>query len=176
MTEERHRPVPRSRRLSSILRAPASRTCRRNIGAFSACLACLVALVLLIACVNVANMMTAQAAARAHEMALRISIGAGRSRLVQLILCQSALLAILRIDSWGGFAAWSAPFVLGLINPPDNPARLALPADWRVFLFGLGLIRLRGSVAGFASGAPCLCGAACRGAQGWGRSSLARAD
>ena len=100
----------------------------------------LVALVLIIACVNVANMMTAQAAARAQEMALRISIGAGRRRLVQLILCQSALLALLASLLGAFLAAWSAPYVLGLINPPDNPARLALPADWRVVLFGVGLI------------------------------------
>jgi predicted permease len=100
----------------------------------------LAALVLLIACVNVANMMTAQAAARAHEMALRISIGAGRRRLVQLILAQSALLALLASVLGVFFAAWSAPFVLSLINPPDNPASLALPADWRVVLFGFGLI------------------------------------
>ena len=102
----------------------------------------LVALVLLIACVNVANMMTAQAAARAQEMALRISIGAGRRRLVQLILSQSALLALLASVLGAFFAAWSAPFVLSLVNPPDNPARLALPADWRVLLFGFGLIIL----------------------------------
>ncbi len=102
----------------------------------------LVALVLLIACVNVSNMMTAQAAARAQEMALRISIGAGRRRLVQLILCQSALLAFLASVLGAFFAAWSAPFVLGLINPPDNPARLALSADWRVLLFAFGLILL----------------------------------
>jgi predicted permease len=102
----------------------------------------LVALVLLIACVNVANMMTAQAAARAQEMALRISIGAGRRRLVQLILCQSALLALLASVVGALLAAWSAPFVLSLINPPDNPARLALPADWRVLLFGFWLMTL----------------------------------
>ena len=105
-------------------------------------LSLLVALVMLIASVNVANMMTAQAAARAHEMALRISIGAGRRRLVQLILSQSALLALLASVVGAFFAAWSAPFVLSLVNPPDNPARLALPADWRVFLFGFGLIIL----------------------------------
>ena len=102
----------------------------------------LVALVLIIACVNVANMMTAQAAARAQEMALRISIGAGRRRLIQLILIQSALLALLASALGAFFAAWSAPFVLSLVNPPDNPARLALPADWRVLLFGFGLIVL----------------------------------
>ena len=102
----------------------------------------MVALVLLIACVNVANMMTAQAAARAQEMALRISIGAGRRRLVQLILCQSALLALMASIPSGFFATWAAPFVLSLVNPPDNPARLALPADWRVLAFGLGLMVL----------------------------------
>ncbi|HEX6771769.1 MAG TPA: ADOP family duplicated permease [Acidobacteriaceae bacterium] len=109
---------------------------------FLVVLGLLVALVLLIACVNVANMMTAQAAARAHEMALRISIGAGRRRLIQLILCQSALLALLASVLGAFFAAWSAPFVLSLVNPPDNPARLDLPADWRVLLFGFGLIVL----------------------------------
>src|SRR3569833_318091 len=53
---------------------------------------------------------------------------------------QSALLAQLASLLGAFFAWWSAPFVLGLVNPPDNPARLALPADWRVFLFGCGLI------------------------------------
>ncbi|WP_109487707.1 ADOP family duplicated permease [Occallatibacter savannae] len=104
-----------------------------------AALGLMVALVLLIACVNVSNMMTAQAAARAHEMALRISIGAGRRRLVQLILVQSALLSLFSAALGAAFAAWSAPFVLGLVNPPDNPARLDLPADGRVLLFGLAL-------------------------------------
>jgi predicted permease len=109
---------------------------------FLGVLGLLAALVLLIACVNVANLMTAQADARAQEMALRISIGAGRRRLVQLILCQSALLALLASVLGAFFAAWSAPFVLGLVNPPDNPARLALNADSRVLGFGFGLITL----------------------------------
>jgi predicted permease len=105
-----------------------------------AALGLMVALVLFIACVNVSNMMTAQAASRAHEMALRISIGAGRRRLIQLILVQSALLSLFSAVLGGLFATWSAPFVLGLVNPPDNPARLDLPADWRVLLFSFGLM------------------------------------
>ncbi len=99
----------------------------------------LVALVLLIACANVANLMTAQAAARAREMALRVSIGAGRVRLVQLVLVESAWLAFLAAAMGGVFAWWSAPLVVSMINPPDNPARLFLPADWRVLGFGLAI-------------------------------------
>jgi predicted permease len=99
----------------------------------------LVALVLLIACANVANLMTAQAASRAREMALRVSIGAGRLRLVQLVLVESAILALLAGAMGGVFAWWSAPFVVGMINPPGNPVRLDLPADWRVLGFGLAL-------------------------------------
>ena len=102
-------------------------------------LAVLVGLVLLIACANVANLMTAQAAARAREMALRVSIGAGRFRLVQMVLIESAWLGFLAAAAGGWFAWWAAPFVVGRINPPDNPARLALPADWRVLFFGLAL-------------------------------------
>src|SRR5580700_5363789 len=104
-----------------------------------AILGALVALVLLIACANVANLMTAQASARAREMAVRVSIGGGRWRLIQLVLVQSAWLALLAAAIGGLFAWWSGPFVVSMINPPDNPARLNLPADWRVLGFGLAL-------------------------------------
>ncbi len=104
-----------------------------------AALAGVVALVLLIACANVANLLTAQAAARSREMALRVSIGAGRWRLVQLTLVESAWLACLASVIGGVFAWWAAPVVVGMVNPPDNPARLPLPTDWRVLAFTLGL-------------------------------------
>jgi predicted permease len=97
----------------------------------------LVVLVLLIACANVANLMTAQAASRAREMALRVSIGAGRTRLVQLVLVENAMLALFSAALGAIFAWWAAPFVVNRINPPDNPAHLVLPADWRVLVFGL---------------------------------------
>jgi predicted permease len=102
-----------------------------------AALGVLVLLVLLIACANVANLMTAQATARAREMALRVSIGAGRWRLVQLVLVESAILAVLAASIGGLFAWWCAPFVVSMINPPDNPARLSLPWDLRVLGFGV---------------------------------------
>jgi predicted permease len=99
----------------------------------------LVALVLLIACANVANLMTAQAAARAREMALRVSIGAGRWRLVQLVMVEGAMLALLAAALGAVFAWWSAPFVVDRIGSPGSPVRLSLTADWRVVGFGLAL-------------------------------------
>src|SRR5262249_11729022 len=77
--------------------------------------------------------------AREREMALRVSIGAGRWRLVQLVLIESAWLALLAAGLGSLLAWWAAPFVVSRINPPDNPARLSLPADWRVLGFGLAL-------------------------------------
>jgi predicted lysophospholipase L1 biosynthesis ABC-type transport system permease subunit len=44
------------------------------------------------------------------------------------------------MEFWRGTAIlawWAAPFVVSRINPPDNPAHLILPADWRVLAFGL---------------------------------------
>ena len=112
---------------------------QKNYGQALAALGGLVAMVLLIASANVANLLWAQAAARAHEMALRVSIGAGRGRLVQLVLVESAMLT-LAASAVGAILAWQlAPFVVARINPPDDPARLSLAGDWRVLGVGLAL-------------------------------------
>jgi putative ABC transport system permease protein len=108
---------------------------RRALGA----LGVLVAMVLLIACANVANLMTALAGCRAREMALRVAIGAGRGRLLQLVIVESALLALCAAATGAAFGWWSAPAVVSMINPPDYPVRLNLPADWRVAGFALAL-------------------------------------
>jgi predicted permease len=107
-----------------------------------ATVAVLVALVLLIACANVANLMACQAASRAREMALRVAIGAGRSRLVQLVVVESAMLGMLSAAVGAAFASWAAPFVTSRINPPASPAKLVLPFDWRVAAFGTMLTLL----------------------------------
>ncbi|HLY41602.1 MAG TPA: ABC transporter permease [Terracidiphilus sp.] len=110
---------------------------QKNYGRALAAIAFLVLLVLFIACANVANLMSARAAARTREMALRVSIGAGKGRLVRLVLAESVLLAVLSAAIGALFSWWSAPLVVGMINPKDNPARLILPADVRVLAFGL---------------------------------------
>lgn len=100
-------------------------------------LAAVVALVLLIACANLANLMAVRAAARAREMALRVSIGAGRGRVLQLILVESAWIAVLATVAGIAFASWATPFIVSMLNPADNPVRLALPADLRVAGFSV---------------------------------------
>ena len=127
-------------RLSLIPAAEGVSGMQRDYRSALTTLGVLVLLVLLIACVNVANLMTALAAARGQEMAMRVSIGAGRLRLVQMVLVESLIVALFAAGIGGLFAWWSAPLVVRMINPPDNPARLELPADWRVLGFGVALI------------------------------------
>ena len=99
----------------------------------------LVVLVLLIACANVGNLLTAQATARAREMALRVSIGAGRGRLLQMVFVESGLLAIMA-SALGALFAWrAAPIVVSMLAPEDDPVRLILDADWRAVGFGVAL-------------------------------------
>ena len=99
----------------------------------------LVMLVLLISCANIANLMTAQATARRREMALRVSIGAGRWRLVQLVVVECAWLAIFAAGIGAGFAWWATPLVVDMIGTPDYPVHLNLPSDWRVLGFGVAM-------------------------------------
>ena len=93
------------------------------------------ALLLMIAGSNVANLFLARMAAREREMALRLSIGAGRRRLVQQMLVESALIA-LAVCAFGLlFAGVAAPAVVGMLAPPDDPVRLDLRLDWRLLAF-----------------------------------------
>ena len=105
-------------------------------------LAGVVALLLLIACSNVANLLVARGARREKEMALRLSIGAGRVRIAQQMIVESGLLAVAAAVLGAGFARVAAPFVVSRLSPASNPAYLDLHMNGTVFAFMAGLCAL----------------------------------
>lgn len=120
----------------------------------SALVLVVVSLVLLIACANVANLLLARAAARRKEIAVRVSLGASRWRLVRMLLTESVLLAVA-----GGAAGLAvAVWVTGALTRALTSTRLPVPVevalefgpDWRVFLFALAVSVVTGAVFGLA--------------------------
>jgi putative ABC transport system permease protein len=108
-----------------------------------------VGLVLLIACGNVVNLLLVRSLAREREIAIRVALGAGRSRLVRQLLTESLLLAIA-----GGLAglafAWGWVRLLRSLVRAELPAWIAINIDWRVLAFTLAVSILTGLIAGLA--------------------------
>jgi predicted permease len=93
-----------------------------------------VALVILVVCANVANLMLARAVARLREMSLRLTLGAGRGRLVQQVLTESVLLAMLA-GALGLFAAvWGSHLLLAVVGG-SSPIVLDVTPNLRVLAF-----------------------------------------
>jgi putative ABC transport system permease protein len=110
-----------------------------------------VSLVLLIACANVANLLLVRASGRKREFAIRVSMGATRSRIIRQLLTESILLAIT-----GGILGLILGYlgVRGLLalSPGDIPRigenGAAVGIDWRVLAFTLGVSLLTGVLFG----------------------------
>jgi len=105
-------------------------------------LAVVVGLILLLACSNLANLMLARGAARGREMALRLSIGAGRGRLIQQLLIEAGAISVAAVVLGAAFAWIAAPTIVSLLAPASAPAYLDLRVDWRVlaFIAALGIV------------------------------------
>src|SRR6185503_5346629 len=121
---------------------------RRSFVRVGALMGGVVALVLLIACINVANLLLVRAGARRKEIAIRISLGATRARVIRQLLTESVLLSCIG-GAVGFLLAWWGRTILWSLRPPMLARQnLQLDFDLRVLLFTVSLSIVTGLLFG----------------------------
>ena len=110
----------------------------------------MVGIILLIACANLANLLLARAAAREREIAVRLSIGASRTRLMRQLLVECILLSVCGAALGSVIAYWLSEILPRWASSGKNPIPLNLSPDARVLCFTIGIAVLTGIVFGLA--------------------------
>jgi len=108
----------------------------------------MVGLILAIACANIANLLLARAAARRREMAVRLSLGAGRFRVVRQLLTESLMLASLGGAFGVLFAIWGVRSLTLLLSGGQQNFTLHAELNWNV----LGVTAALSAVCGLLFG------------------------
>ncbi len=110
-----------------------------------------VGMVLLVACANVAGLMLARSAARQRELAVRLALGAGRSRIARQLLTESVLLSATGGVSGILLAYWSLQSLVAFMSRGGMwPSHLAVHLDVRVLVFTAAASVLTGILFGLA--------------------------
>jgi predicted permease len=110
----------------------------------------MVGIILLIACGNLANLLLARATAREREIAVRLSIGASRVRLVRQLLIESILLSVCGTALGSAVAYWLSDVLPRWASAKSTPIPLSLAPDLLVLLFTAGIAVLTGIAFGLA--------------------------
>jgi predicted permease len=91
--------------------------------------------VLIIACSNIASLLLARSSARSTELAMRVSLGASRRRLLRQVLTENAVLAFLASIGGGMIAYLTTPLLVNALSTNDGPVQFVLGIDMRVLGF-----------------------------------------
>jgi predicted permease len=111
-------------------------------------LMCMVGLVLLIACANVANLLVARAFMRQKELAVRLSLGASRGRLIRQMLVESCVLSSLGGLVGIGLAVALTRTLLALVPTDGQPLSITARPDLRILTFTVVLTAATGIIFG----------------------------
>jgi predicted permease len=148
------RDYPATNRGSAVVALPAREArfwpaYRKPIVVFVGLLVGVAVLILVLACANVANLMLARAAGRRREIAIRLALGAGRSRLLRQLAAESLLLAALGVVP--GIAIALGATVVFTRFPMPFPVRLALDLGWSGRMFALAAALSVATTVGFGA-------------------------